>query len=376
MECFTESKVEPDERTLFHVLIIGCLMRGGHCWDWRCYRGIVIVMAALEIIRGAENAPIEPLKGKCVAVLGYGNQGRAHALNLRDSGLSVVIGSRGGRAKKEGFPSYSIAEAAMRGDLVIVALPDEVQPEVYEGHIAPNLRPGAILGLLHGFSIHYGQIDPSGELGVVMIAPKGPGATLRDRFMRGLGIPCLYALHQDSPSQNARQIALAWANGIGCARAGIICTSFAHETETDLFGEQTVLCGGLTSLILAAFETLVGKGYPPELAYLECCHEVKQIADLVYERGLAGMMSAISNTAEFGAHTAGPAVVDEHVRFTMGTVLDRIRSGEFARTMRDDYAAGFSWFEKQREALRRHAIESAGETIRSLMPRVESSDDD
>jgi ketol-acid reductoisomerase len=204
-----------------------------------------------------------------------------------------------------------------------------------------------------------------------MVAPKGPGTTLRERFVQGLGIPCLFALHQEVPKGDAQAIGLAWAHGIGCARAGVIYTTFRNETETDLFGEQAVLCGGMTGLVMAAFETLVAAGYPPELAYLECCHEVKQIADLVYERGLAGMMEAISNTAEFGAYQAAPIIVDQHVRDRLKALLERIQDGAFAKEFHRDHERGFKWFKQQREALKQHSIEPAGEVIRSLMPRTD-----
>jgi ketol-acid reductoisomerase len=327
----------------------------------------------LRIIRGSEQAPLTPLMQKAVAVIGYGNQGAAHAQNLRDSGVRVIVGaspsSRGAaKSREHGFETLTIAEAATQADLLILALPDEAQPQVYQSEISPHLKAGSILGFLHGFNIRYGFIQPRPDIGVVMIAPKGPGQTLRDRFVQGQGIPCLYAMHQDSPAKDAEGTALAWANGIGCARAGIIFTTFANETDTDLFGEQAVLCGGMTQLILAAFETLVNAGYPPELAYLECCHEVKQIADLVYARGMSGMMQAISNTAEFGAYQAGPMVIDDHVRQRMREVLQRVQDGSFARDLQHDHAASFSWFEQQRARLREHEIESAGQTIRDLMP--------
>lgn len=327
----------------------------------------------LKILRGSELAPLSPLIGKTVAIIGYGNQGHAHALNLRDSGIRVVVGCRPqsageSQARVHGFQPTSIQHAAAEGDLVILGLPDEAQPAVYEEFIKPVMKTGSVLGFLHGFNIRYGFITPRADTGVIMVAPKGPGRTLRDRFEEGLGIPCLFANHQESHSKHAEHIGLAWANGIGCARAGIIYTTFKDEADTDLFGEQAVLCGGITHLILAAFETLVQAGYPPELAYLECCHEVKQIADLVYADGLAGMMESISHTAEFGAHQAGPAVVNDHVRQRMKDVLHRIQNGSFAADLRADHARGFEWFHRQREHLRQHPIEPAGEVIRSLMP--------
>ena len=324
---------------------------------------------ALTIVQGDDAAQLAPLIGKTVAVIGYGNQGHAHALNLRDSEINVVVGNRRGssgvgRAMADGWEPLSIEDATRQGELVIMALPDEVQPEIYAAAIAPNLKSGSTIGFLHGFCIRYGLISPVDDIGVVMIAPKGPGRALRARFQQGAGLACLFALHQDSPGHDAQALALAWANGIGCARAGIIFTTFADETDTDLFGEQAVLCGGMTWLILAAFETLVGAGYPPELAYIECCHEVKQIADLVYEHGPAAMMERISNTAEFGAYVAGPKLVDESLRTRMRQILQAVRDGSFARSLRQDYARGYPWFAAQREALRKHPIEPAGKMIR------------
>lgn len=327
----------------------------------------------LKILRGPENLPLTPLHEKTVAVIGFGNQGQAHALNLRDSGITVAVGcranSRGAsRARESGFEARSIEDATRQADLAIIALPDEVHQEVVEKSVSPNLKRGATVGFLHGFSVRYGFVKFPSEVGVIMVAPKGPGATLRQRFVEGTGIPCLFAMHQDSVNSDAQAIGYAWANGIGCARAGVIVTTFAHETETDLFGEQAVLCGGMTHLILAAFETLVSAGYPPELAYLECCHEVKQIADLVYAKGLAGMMELISNTAEFGAHQAGSKIVDDHVRAKMKELLERIKDGSFARDLAKDHANGFPWFNSQRSKLQHHPIEPAGDVIRSLMP--------
>ena len=339
----------------------------------------------IKILRGTLDAPIDPLRGRTTAVVGFGNQGTAHALNLRDSGLDVVVANRretphGRRAAELGFEPLEISDAVGRADLVVMGLPDEVQPEVYERQIAPHLRAGAVVGFLHGFNIRYGFIKPAGVVGVVMVAPKGPGATLRRLYMEGRGLPCLFAVHQEVPGADTGDGALArglaWANGIGCARAAIVPTSFADETETDLFGEQAVLCGGLSALVGAAFEALCDAGYPPELAYLECCHEVKQVADLVYERGLAGMYEAISTTAEFGSYRAGPALIDDGVRARMADLLREIRDGTFAEALRADYEKGSPWFEKQRAAASRHPLELAGRIVRSLMPWLAGNGDD
>lgn len=315
----------------------------------------------------------DSLRDRTIAVLGYGNQGHAHALNLRESGLRVVIGARpeshaGQRARDAGFTTFPHAEAAARGDLVIFALPDEVQRDLYERELVDRLREGATIGFIHGFAIRFGGLVPRDDLGVVLVAPKGPGTLLRDNFARGLGLPALLAVEQESSHGDAETLAFAWAAGIGAGRAGILRTTFADETETDLFGEQTVLCGGLTWLILAAFETLVEAGYPEELAYIECCHEVKQVADLIYANGPAAMMKAISNTAEFGAYHAGPRIVNDAARSTLRTLLEEIRNGDFARAFMADVQDGSPRLLRAREHLRAHSIESAGARSRDLMP--------
>ncbi len=332
----------------------------------------------MRILRIPEQAPIDPLRGEPVTVVGFGNQGYAHALNLRESGLDVVVGTRPNspsfhRASTLGFDCLPIPDAAKNAKLLILALPDEVQPQVYERDLAPHLSGGSIVGFLHGFNICYDLIHPAADLGVILVAPKGPGHTLRRLYREGKGLPCLFAVNQDSPAGDAEATGLAWASAIGCARAGIVYTTFRDETETDLFGEQAVLCGGMSQLMVAAFETLVDAGYPPELAYLECCHEMKQIADLVYQRGLAGMYEAISNTAEFGAYRAGPLLIDEQVRVRMRLLLTEIKDGAYAKAMRDDYAGGFRWFVQQREVARGAPIESAGKAVRNLMPWLAES---
>ncbi|MHC4416100.1 MAG: ketol-acid reductoisomerase [Planctomycetota bacterium] len=333
---------------------------------------------SVKIIRGADQAPIGPLRGKKVAVVGFGNQGHAHALNLRESGIEVLVANRrdtpnGRRAAASGFEPLEIPRAVSEADLVILALPDEALPDVYQRSVGPHLKTNATVGLLHGFNIRYGFIEAPTDFGVIMVAPKGPGATLRRLYREGHGLPCLFAMHRDSPRFDAEQVGLAWANGIGCARAGIICTNFSDETETDLFGEQAVICGGLSELIRTAFETLVEAGYPPELAYLECCHEVKQIADLIYERGLARTYEAISSTAEFGTYRAGPFLIDDSVRQRMRRILAEVRDGTFAKALREDHGRGFGWFRRQRAAARDHPLETAGQVVRSLMPWLEES---
>jgi len=329
----------------------------------------------VRIIRGLEEAPIEPLRGRTIAVIGFGNQGNAHARNLRDSGLEVVVGGREGSAalslaEQAGFRSMRVAKAAEAADLVIIALPDEVQPEVYRREIEPSLRQGATIGFLHGFTIRFGLIQPREDLAVVLVAPKGPGVLLRERFVQRLGLPCLMAVHQDGAARSAEAVAVAWASGIGAARAGILCTTFAAEADSDLFGEQVVLCGGMCELMVAAFETLVAAGFDPLLAYLECCHEMKQIADLIYERGLAGMRETISNTAEFGGDRAGPRLIDGSVRSRMKELLAEIQRGDFAKSMREDHARGFPALAAQRRAQQAHPIEAAGAAVRALMGKT------
>lgn len=325
----------------------------------------------LKIHRGSD-IDINILKNSAVALVGYGNQGRAHALNLRDSGLDVVIGQRPGksfdRAVSDSFKPHPVPSACKDATLIIVSLPDESAAAIYEAEIRPTLRAGQTLGFVHGFNISFGFITPPADVDVVMVAPKGPGTLLRSSFEQGRGIPALMAVHQDATG-NATKTTLAWATGIGCARAAIIETTFAEETETDLFGEQVVLCGGLTALCKAAFETLVEAGYTPEFAYLECVHELKQVADLLYTRGLSGMRDAISNTAEYGDLTRGPRIIDDHVRAEMRRVLAEVRSGAFAKEWIAEHRSGGQKFQKLYTADVGTAFEKAGETVRSWMPK-------
>lgn len=321
-----------------------------------------------------KDGSLNALQGKTVAVLGYGSQGHAHAQNLRDSGVNVIVANRpdsanGKLAAEHGFTPMAVADAVKQADLIIATLPDEVQPDVWEKDIAPNIKPGAAFGATHGFNIHFKTITPPENVDVIMVAPKGPGHTVRSEYERGGGVPCLLAVHQDA-SGNAFDIAMAWAIGVGGGRAGILKTTFKDECETDLFGEQTVLCGGLSELIKKGFETLVEAGYPPELAYFEVCHELKLIIDLIVRGGLNYMRYSISNTAEFGDYYTGPKVVDDSVKDRMKEALQRIQSGDFAKTFRDDYKNNFEWFKAQREKDHNHQIEQVGKELRAMMPWI------
>lgn len=317
------------------------------------------------------DASLDALRDVDVAIIGYGNQGRAHAMNLRDSGISVRIGQRAGqsadRAGSDGFEPVPVREAAAAARLIVVTLPDESASEIYACDIASAIRPGCTLGFVHGFNIHFGLIVPPEHVDVIMVAPKGPGTLLRSLYVQKKGLPALLAVHQNA-SGKAKEIALAWAKGIGSTRAGVVETTFACETETDLFGEQVVLCGGVSALTKAAFETLVEAGYEQEFAYLECVHELKQVVDLLYERGLTGMRDAISNTAEYGDLTRGPRIIGDTVRREMKRVLDEIRSGAFAREWMKEHRGGGQNFRRLHDRDVDTPYERAGREVRGLMP--------
>jgi ketol-acid reductoisomerase len=311
------------------------------------------------------------LKGKKVCIMGYGSQGHAHALNLKESGMDVIIGVRKGtsfnKAKKAGFRVMTPSEAAKQADIIMMLIPDEYQPDVYNQEIRPNMKKGVYLGFAHGFNIHYNQIVPPPEANVFMVAPKGPGHLVRSEYTKGSGVPCLVAVHQD-PSGDTKAIALSYASAIGCGRAGVIETTFREETETDLFGEQVVLCGGLTSLILAGYETLVEAGYSPEMAYFECLHEVKLIVDLIYEGGISNMRYSISNTAQYGDLTRGPRIINSEVRREMKRILQEIQSGEFAREWILECRANKPVFNALTKKGEEHPIEEVGARLREMMP--------
>jgi ketol-acid reductoisomerase len=318
------------------------------------------------------DADLSKLDGKTVAILGYGSQGHAHALNLKESGMDVVVGLRPdsasrAQAEEHGLEVLDVAEAASRGDIVMVLLPDERQAEVWGAEIADGIAPGNLLMFAHGFSIHFGQISPPAEVDVGMVAPKGPGHLVRRQYEDGRGVPCLMAVHQDA-SGNAHDLVLAYASAIGGGRAGVIETTFKDECETDLFGEQSVLCGGATELVRAGFETLVEAGYDPRLAYFECLHELKLIVDLMYEKGIQGMRFSISNTAEYGDMTRGSRVIGEESRQAMRKILEDIRSGEFAKEWIAENRAGGENFQRMREEAAKHPVEGVGKELRGMMP--------
>jgi ketol-acid reductoisomerase len=318
-----------------------------------------------------DDADLSLLDGKTVAILGYGSQGHAHALNLKDSGVDVIVGLRSdsdsvAKAQEDGLEVTDVADAASRGDVVMVLLPDERHHDVWNESIKDGVAPGNTLLFGHGFSVHYGEIDPPAEVDVALVAPKGPGHLVRRQYLEGSGVPGLIAVAQDA-SGNAQQLALAYARGIGCTRGGVIETTFKDETETDLFGEQAVLCGGVTELVRAGYETLVDAGYDPRLAYFECLHELKLIVDLMYEKGITGMRYSISNTAEYGDLTRGKRVISQATRDAMKEVLGEIQSGAFAREWIAENRAGQENFQRMRAEGQNHQIEREGKELRSKM---------
>jgi ketol-acid reductoisomerase len=319
------------------------------------------------------DAPLTPLQNRTVAIIGYGSQGHAQAQNLRDSSIKVIVGARPGlsweRAQSDGFEVRPIPEAVQRGDVLMLLVNDEHQPRLYREQIAPSLRTGHALGFAHGFNIHYGQITPPEDIDVFMVSPKAVGPQLRRLYVQGHGAPCLIAVHQDYTGE-AKAIALAYARALGGTRAGVYETTFKEECEADLFGEQAVLCGGVPALIRAAFETLVEAGYAPEVAYFECLHELKLIADLIYESGIRGMQFAISDTAQYGAMTRGARLIDPHVRQTLRDILGEIQRGEFAREWILENQAGRPVFHALERAFAEHPIEQVGEVVRSRMAKV------
>lgn len=310
------------------------------------------------------------IKAKRVAVIGYGAQGHAHALNLRDSGVNVVVAlhktaRRTADAERDGFAPISVAEAAASCDVLVMCAPDEVMPDLYAVEIAPHLRPGQTLMFVHGFAYHYGFIKPATNINVVMVAPKGPGKALREAFTKGGGLPCIVAVADDTGGAEA--LAYSYAAAIGCGRAGMIPSTFQIETEGDLYGEQVVLCGGLTHLIRTAWEVQVEAGTPPELAYFDCLHEVKLLSDLIHERGIDGMHRAISNTAEYGEYITGPRIIDARVKDAMRAVMADVQSGKFAQQWMAEHRAGAPNLTKLREAAAAHPIEAAGRTVRAML---------
>ncbi len=323
-----------------------------------------------------KDANLGALKKKKIVIMGYGSQGHAHANNLKESGMDVTIGARKGsswdKAKAAGFKVMTPADAAKMADVIMILLPDEYQADIYNGEIAPNMKKGVYLAFAHGFNIHFGQIVPPADANVFMAAPKGPGHLVRAEYLRGSGVPCLIAIHQD-PSKNTKGIALAYASAIGGGRAGIIETNFREETETDLFGEQAVLCGGITSLIQAGFETLVEAGYAPEMAYFECLHEVKLIVDLIYEGGISNMRYSISNTAQYGDLTRGPRVVTEETKKEMKKILTEIQDGVFAKEWMLECRANKPVFNALTRKGEKHQIEEVGGRLRAMMPWLKKS---
>src|SRR5918999_1550057 len=323
-----------------------------------------------------DDADLGLLRGKTVAVIGYGSQGHAHSLNLKDSGVDVVVGLRPdsssfATARDAGLDVAGVADAASRGDVVMILVPDELHRQVWEQEVRDGIAPGKALLFGHGFSIHYGEVEPPPEVDVALVAPKGPGHLVRRQFAEGSGVPGLVAIHANATG-NALPLTLAYAKGIGCTRGGVIETTFKDETETDLFGEQAVLCGGVSELVQAGYETLVDAGYDPKLAYFECLHELKLIVDLMYEKGLSGMRFSVSNTAEYGDYTRGKRIISDATRKAMRDVLDEIQSGEFAREWIAENRAGQENFRRMRSEQADHQIEREGKELRAMMDWIET----
>ena len=323
-----------------------------------------------------KDGDLSKLEGKTVAILGFGSQGHAHALNLKDSGVNVVVGLREGSASREqastaGLEVLSVADAASKGDIVMILLPDELQAEIWENEIKDGIAEGNLLMFAHGFAIHFGQIEPPAGVDVGMVAPKGPGHMVRRQYEEGSGVPCLMAVQQDATG-NAHDLVLAYAIGVGGGRAGVIETTFKDECETDLFGEQAVLCGGATELVRAGFDTLVEAGYDPRLAYFECLHELKLIVDRMYEKGIQGMRYSISNTAEYGDLTRGKRVIGEESRAAMKQILGEIQSGEFAKEFIAENKAGNENFDRMRQEGKDHKVEIVGAELRDMMPWIDT----
>ena len=324
-----------------------------------------------------KDADLNLISSQKISIIGYGSQGHAHALNLKDSGVqNITIGLRPGsssadRAQKAGFSVTSPEDAAKDADIIMILAPDEFQADLYQS-IEPNIKEGAALAFAHGLNVHFNLIEPRADLDVFMAAPKGPGHTVRSEYLKGAGVPCLIAVAQDATG-NAKSLALAWASGVGGGRSGIIETTFKDECETDLFGEQAVLCGGVTALMQAGFETLVEAGYPPEMAYFECLHEMKLIVDLIYEGGMANMRYSISNTAEYGDYRTGPDIITSETKAAMKKSLERIQSGEFTREFIEDSKNGASRLKSWRQAGAEHQLEEVGANLRKLMPWIKEN---